>query len=213
MFTWYLNPDLTNRCELSFSPRPLLFTHLHLDIRRDLFLLLWSHEARLTGTCVETEQNKTKKKYRTNLVRTRTISDIQESPGCLLTPHHMAGLHCDGWRLRQPSVSVYATCWKRAKRPCPTAGRWRPPSSLTGLLSLFLPATFYWQWFHRFNGLNQKRSGTGGGGAGFLLRDKKMFCRYLLTVTTGNTTRKRLLTWQLFSFRLSLCSFSILVTG
>lgn len=83
------------------SPRPLLFTHLHLDIRRFLsYRLLRSHEARLLGFRLET--NKKTLNLHTNTHRPflihRKAKAVSSSPLHNL-PSIMAGLHSDGWRL------------------------------------------------------------------------------------------------------------------
>uniref|UniRef100_A0A1A8P7A3 Uncharacterized protein n=1 Tax=Nothobranchius rachovii TaxID=451742 RepID=A0A1A8P7A3_9TELE len=110
----------------------------------------------------------------------------------------VAGLHSDGWRLR---VSVYATCLKH--RGLPEEGAtWLVNRTCFSLSPLHPPSkkTMVQMWIK--GGLNQIRLGS----AALFERDIKCFCRYLLTVTTGNTTRKKTTDLTLLSLS-SLFSF------
>lgn len=113
--------DLTNPRVSSSSPGPSSSFIFILTLGDNLFLLLlWSHEAHFTGTCIKiwgkiTFEKKQKRE------QTPTYADhfwYSGKPRRSPHPHHMAGLHSDGWRLRRPSVSVYATCfWSAGALP------------------------------------------------------------------------------------------------
>lgn len=127
--------DLTNPRVSSSSPGPSSSFIFILTLGDNLFLLLlWSHEAHFTGTCIKIWGKITfgKNKKENKHLHTRTISDIQESQGGLLTltTWLVSIATAGGWGGRvclsmQPVFEVL--------EPCPSRGG-RQPSSLTGLL-------------------------------------------------------------------------------
>lgn len=176
-------------------------------------LLLRSHEARSQELVLRWKQTH-KKKNRTNIYIRGPFLIFRKAKAVSppLTTWLVSIATAGGWGGRVClSMQPVLKCWSLA---LPGGGAIefanRTPFPSQPPLVTMVPPCFN-------GGLNQKRLGTEGG-VGFLMRDKKCFCRYLLTVTTGNTTRKRLLTWQPSLslpplFHSPCFSFSILVTG